>query len=400
MSKWQRFLVLGMLVALSLTGSYLLQAQVPRPPSGGGNTPNPTAAGDMLDSINGSTWGRLAIGSAGQCLTVSGGVPTWGSCAAGSTGITSATANGAMYATSTTTGTSTAALTNGQVLIGSTGTTPVAATLTGTANEITSTAGAGSVTLSLPTALTFTGKTVTGGTFASVTMTAPILGTPASGTLTNATGLPISTGVSGLGTGVATVLGTPSSANLASAITDETGSGALVFATSPTLVTPVLGVATATSVNKVALTAPATSATLTLIDGTTVTGPAATGTLATLTGTVTLTNKRITPRVVTVSTAASIDCNSDNADVCSQANTEASGTLTLNAPTGTPTAVQKLLYRIKCTNAQTYAFNATFRFSTSVTAPVTCAAGKTDYLGMFWNDTDSKWDVTAVDQGH
>jgi hypothetical protein len=50
--------------------------------------------------------------------------------------------------------------------------------------------------------------------------------------------LPISTGVSGLGTGVATFLATPSSANLAAALTDETGTGANVFATSPTLVTP------------------------------------------------------------------------------------------------------------------------------------------------------------------
>jgi hypothetical protein len=67
------------------------------------------------------------------------------------------------------------------------------------------------------------------------------LGTPSSATLTNATGLPIGTGVSGLGTGVATFLGTPTSANLISAVTDETGTGSLVFATSPTLVTPVLG---------------------------------------------------------------------------------------------------------------------------------------------------------------
>ena len=70
------------------------------------------------------------------------------------------------------------------------------------------------------------------------------LGTPSSATLTNATGLPVSTGISGLGTGVATFLATPSSANLISAVTDETGTGALVFANTPTLVTPVLGTPT------------------------------------------------------------------------------------------------------------------------------------------------------------
>jgi hypothetical protein len=62
--------------------------------------------------------------------------------------------------------------------------------------------------------------------------------------LTLGAALPVAsggTGITSFGAGVATFLGTPSSANLATAVTDETGSGLLVFATSPTLVTPVLG---------------------------------------------------------------------------------------------------------------------------------------------------------------
>ena len=54
-------------------------------------------------------------------------------------------------------------------------------------------------------------------------------------------------------------------------VTSSTGSTAVVLSTSPTLVTPVLGVASATSINKVALTAPATGSTLTIADGKTLT---------------------------------------------------------------------------------------------------------------------------------
>jgi hypothetical protein len=72
----------------------------------------------------------------------------------------------------------------------------------------------------------------------SPTLVTPILGTPTSGTLTNCT-LPVG-GITGLGSGIATFLATPSSANLLAAVTDETGSGSLVFGTAPTLSTPAL----------------------------------------------------------------------------------------------------------------------------------------------------------------
>jgi hypothetical protein len=48
------------------------------------------------------------------------------------------------------------------------------------------------------------------------------------------------TGITSFGSGVATFLGTPSSANLAAAVTGETGSGALVFGTAPTVSGPTI----------------------------------------------------------------------------------------------------------------------------------------------------------------
>jgi hypothetical protein len=73
------------------------------------------------------------------------------------------------------------------------------------------------------------------------------------------------------GANVAAWLANPTSANLAAAVTDETGSGALVFAVSPSFTTPSLGAATALTINRITFTQPAAGATLTIADGKTLT---------------------------------------------------------------------------------------------------------------------------------
>jgi hypothetical protein len=102
-------------------------------------------------------------------------------------------------------------------------------------------------TLISPILGTVTSGNISACTSISMVLVTPVLGVPTSGTLTNCTGLPVATGVSGFGANVATFLATPSSANLAAALTDETGTGASVFANTPTLVTPAIGAATGTS---------------------------------------------------------------------------------------------------------------------------------------------------------
>lgn len=126
-----------------------------------------------------------------------------------------------------------------QTLTNKTLTTPTIGSFTNATHDHTNAAGGGQ--LAIATAISGLGTgvatalAVNVGSAGAFVVNGGALGTPSSGTLTNATGLPISTGVSGLGTGVATFLATPSSANLAAALTDETGSGAAVFGTAPTI---------------------------------------------------------------------------------------------------------------------------------------------------------------------
>ena len=142
--------------------------------------------------------------------------------ARGGTGATTLTANNVILGNGTSAVNFVAPGSTGNVLT-SNGTTWTSAA--GASGTVTSVALSGGTT-----GLTVSGSPIT--TSGTITL---------AGTLAAANG---GTGITSLGSGVATWLGTPSSANLAAAVTDETGSGSLVFATSPTLVTPVLGTPT------------------------------------------------------------------------------------------------------------------------------------------------------------
>jgi hypothetical protein len=180
------------------------------------------------------------------------------------------------------------------------------------ATTLTSTA-ATSVTLpTTGTLATLAGtETLTNKTLTSPTLTTPALGV-ATATSINGTSIPSSKTLV-VTTDKISALSATTSAELAGVISDETGSGSLVFATSPTLVTPTLGVATATSVGfSGATSGTATLAAPAVAGTTTITLPSATGTLATLAGTETLTNKTLTSPTLTtpalgVATATSIN---------------------------------------------------------------------------------------------
>jgi hypothetical protein len=186
----------------------------------------------------------------------------------------------------------------------------------------------------------------------------------------------------------------------------------LVFSTSPTLTTPTIGVATATSVNKVALTAPATSATLTLADGstlvtsgaysttltatatTTVTLPT-TGTLATLAGSETFTNKTLTNPTVTnyVETLQAVGTVGSTSTLVLTTGTVLTATLTASTPcTFTmPTATAGKSFILKLTQASSGMTTATFtsvKFPGGTAPTITATASAVDILSFVSDGTN------------
>jgi hypothetical protein len=282
----------------------------------------------------------------------------------------------------------------------------------------------------------------------SPVFTTPNIGVPSFGTLTSCTGLPISTGVSGLGTGVATALGNNASAingffvnggTAATIGTQGTTQGSLILAnTNSTFATTIKSSNSASAAYTITLpTTAGSSGQVLSTDGTGVTSwvtggggggmvyPAAgiaVSTGSTWGGSLTapssaivgisdtqpLTNKRVTPRIIAQTTTASPwGWSSDSYDT--QAFTALDTALTISADGGTPTDGQKAIFRFKDNGTPrilTFTGNTAKGFrpvGVTLTVSVndftyTTTANKTVYFGCIYNFAVSRWDIIALSQ--
>lgn len=105
-------------------------------------------------------------------------------------------------------------------------------------------------------------------------------------------------------------------------------------------------------------------------------------------------------RVVAVANSSTITINADTTDLATQTNTQAAGTLTIAAPSGTPVDGQQVMLRLTSTNAQTFSWNAIFAGSTDLPLPTTSSGGgKEDYVGFIYDSSSSKWHLIAKNFG-
>lgn len=352
-------------------------------------------------------------GTANYALTTNGsGVSSWSqiSLTAGVTG-TLPVANG---------GTGQTTLTQYGVLLGN-ATGAISATSAGTANQVLVSSGASAnptwTTSTFPTTAA-AGTILTAATANTVTASAaPVLG---------AVGTAGTLGLSGATSGVVTLqtaatagtwsLTLPTTGGTNNYVLTTNGSGVSSWS-QVSLTAGVTGVLPAanggTGVNNGSSTitlggsltlSGAYTFTGTLTNTTAVTFPTS-GTLATLAGAETLTNKRVSPRVTTITDNTLNPTFTVDSDSYDQVNlvagyTAGISTVTIASPTGTPTPGQKLILRIYSTNTNVVSISfsgSNIVGSTDITLPTTLSGNsKYDYIGLIWNSASLNWNMIST----
>jgi len=132
----------------------------------------------------------------------------------------------------------------------------------------------------------------------------------------------------------------------------------------------------------------------TIVNTGTLTLPTSTDTLVGRATTDTLSNKRIDPRNVVAASASTLTPDVSVGDI--YAYTALAAGLTINAPIGTPTDGDKLIFRLLDNGtARALTWNATYTVI-GVTLPTTTVVNKTTYVGCIYNANNTRWDVIAV----
>ena len=124
----------------------------------------------------------------------------------------------------------------------------------------------------------------------------------------------------------------------------------------------------------------------------------ASGSVVTVDSTQSLSNKRLAPRVTTITSSATPTVNTDNCDAVTITALTTAITSMTSGLSGTPVNFQKLMIRIKDDGtARSITWGASF-VSRGVTLPTSTVISKLLTVGLVYNSVTSTWDCVAVAQ--
>jgi hypothetical protein len=114
-------------------------------------------------------------------------------------------------------------------------------------------------------------------------------------------------------------------------------------------------------------------------------------TYATISGVATLTNKRVPPRITTITSSATPTVNTDDCDMVTITALAAAITSMTSGLTGTPNNGEMLLYRIKDNGtARAITWGASFA-AAGASLPTTTVLGKVLHVLFIWDSVAAKW---------